>query len=115
LAAQYLERIADLSVEIAEHTTDPVEPNIIKKIEPIVKRVKEMLSKSVANLFDFKADKVAWVIKAEKELPDTIDKNREYILAKSDNGPQSQLYVLDILLRIGEAAKDIVDLALPQS
>ncbi len=114
LAAQYLERIADLSVEIAEHTAGPVEANIVKRTEPIVNRVKEMLSKSVANLFDFNSNKVDWVIKAERDLPHTIDKSREYILSKSGDGPQSQLYVLDILLRIGEAAKDIVDLALPQ-
>ncbi|NHI84157.1 MAG: phosphate uptake regulator PhoU [Candidatus Thorarchaeota archaeon] len=115
LAAQYIERIADLSVEIASHTTVPVDTRMRKKIELIVAQVKEMLSKSVANLFAFDSNKVSWVIEAEKELGSNIAKARDFLLSKADNEPQSQLYVLDILLRIGETAKDIVDLALPQS
>ncbi|MFX0107730.1 MAG: PhoU domain-containing protein [Candidatus Hodarchaeota archaeon] len=115
LAAQYIERIADLSVDIADRTKDPLDQKLMKKMEPIVEKVKEMLSKSVANLFKFNPEKVAWVIKAEKELIEETGTTRQFMLSSSVKEPQSQLFVIDSLLRIGEAAKDIVDLALPQT
>ena len=44
----------------------------------------------------------------------TQTKLRQYIITTPYGQPQTQLYVVDNLLRMGEAAKDIVDLALPQ-
>ena len=113
LAVQYLERIADLAVEIAERTDGPVDKKIAKKLEPIATQVKEMLTTSVSNLFKFDAEKVGWVIKAEKDLIKDIAKIRQDIISTSDAQPQ--LHVIDSLLRIGEAAKDITDLALPEN
>jgi phosphate uptake regulator len=115
LAAQYIERIADLSVDIARTTENAVEKNLVKKIEPIANSVKAMLAKSVENLFKFDPRKVTSVIKGEKELIGNIAKIRQYLLSKSNHQPHTELFVVDCLLRIGEAAKDIVDLALPQN
>jgi phosphate uptake regulator len=115
LAAQYIERIADLSVDIARRTDKAPAASFIKRMESIVDKVKDMLSKSVENLFKFDPEKVVSVIKAERELIDDIGKTRQYVLSKSKGEPHTELFVIDSLLRIGEAAKDIVDLALPQS
>ena len=41
-------------------------------------------------------------------------KLRQHIVATPNGQPQTQVLVVDSLLRMGEAAKDIVDLALPQ-
>jgi phosphate uptake regulator len=115
LAAQYIERIADLSVDIAGRTDKAPAASFIKRMESIADKVKDMLSKSVENLFKFDSEKVVSVITAERELIDDIGKTRQYVLSKSNGEPHTELFVLDSLLRIGEAAKDIVDLALPQS
>ncbi|MHA2063415.1 MAG: PhoU domain-containing protein [Candidatus Thorarchaeota archaeon] len=115
LAAQYIERIADLSVDIARTTEDAIEKSLLKKMEPIVNSVRDMLAKSVENLFKFDSKKVKSVIKAEKELIEDIGKIRQYLLSKPNREPHTELFVVDCLLRIGEAAKDIVDLALPQN
>jgi phosphate uptake regulator len=115
LAAQYIERIADLSVDIARTTENAVEKSLVKKIEPIVDSVREMLAKSVENLFKFDPKKVTSVINGEKELIEDIAQIRQYLLSKSNREPHTELFVIDCLLRIGEAAKDIVDLALPQN
>ena len=115
LAAQYIERIADLSVDIAGRTDKAPAASFIRRMESIAEKVKDMLSKSVENLFKFDSEKVVSVIEAEKELIDDIGKTRQYVLSKSDGEPHTELFVIDSLLRIGEAAKDIVDLALPQS
>lgn len=114
LAAQYIERIADLAVEIASRTANTLEKKLMKKIEPIVEKVKEMQNKSVTNLFKFDSEKVAWVIRAEKELIDDTARLRKQLLTNPNEDTQTHLYVIDSLLRIGEAAKDIVDLGLPQ-
>ena len=74
-----------------------------------------MLTKSVSNLFKFDPEKVSWVIKAEKEVIAEIMKHTQDLITNSRDGAQVHLTVVDSLLRIGEAAKDIVDLALPQS
>ncbi|MHA1961813.1 MAG: PhoU domain-containing protein [Candidatus Thorarchaeota archaeon] len=115
LAAQYIERIADLAVDIAEKAEDKLGTKLVKKIEPLVSKVRDMLAKSVTNLFKFDSEKVAQVIAAEKELIDDTLKLRNHLIASPGKNPQTHLYVVDSLLRIGEAAKDIVDLALPQS
>lgn len=115
LAVQYIERIADLAVDIAGRTGDVIDKRIMKKMEPIVEMVKEMLSASVANLFKFDSNKVAWVIQAEKDLIEDTVKLSQDIIAAPNGQPQTQLFVVDSLLRIGEAAKDIADLALPQN
>ncbi len=115
LAAQYIERIADLAVDIATKTNKPLEKRSIKKIDKIVETTKEMLTKSFGNLFKFDSEKVAWVIDAEKELIEDIKKYRQDIIADSSEETQIHLEVVDSLLRIGEAAKDIADLALPQN
>jgi phosphate uptake regulator len=115
LASQYIERIADLAVDIAAKTDKPLKTSARKSLENIVDKVKEMLTKSVANLFRFDSEKVAWVIKAEKELINDIAKYRQKIITESSGEAQIQLEVVDSLLRIGEAAKDIADLALPQN
>ncbi|MFW9918345.1 MAG: PhoU domain-containing protein [Candidatus Thorarchaeota archaeon] len=113
LAAQYIERIADLAVDIARKTSDPVDSKISKKMMPLVEQIKRMHSESVSNLFKFNSEKVSWVIAAEKELIDGIAKVRQDILASPNGDIQAQLHVIDSLLKIGEASKDIVDLALP--
>lgn len=115
LAAQYIERIADLSVDIARRTNKAPAASFIRRMESIADEVKDMLSKSVENLFKFDSEKVVSVIKAERELIEDIGKTRQYVLSKSGGEPHTELFVIDSLLRIGEAAKDIVDLALPQS
>ncbi len=115
LAAQYIERIADLSVDIARTTENAVERSFVKKMEPIANSVRDMLAKSVENLFKFDSRKVTSVIKGEKELIEDIAKIRQYILSKPNREPHTELFVMDCLLRIGEAAKDIADLGLPQN
>ncbi|MGY5861224.1 MAG: PhoU domain-containing protein [Candidatus Thorarchaeota archaeon] len=115
LAAQYIERIADLAVDIANRTLRALDKKLAKKMEPIVKMVKEMQSNAVTSLFKFDSEKVAWVIKAEKEIIEDTAKLRQYLISTPNDEPQTHLYVADILLRIGEAAKDIADLGLPES
>ncbi len=113
LAAQYIERIADLAVDIASKTEGSISEKIAKKLSPLVEKIKRMHSESVSNLFRFDPEKVAWVIAAEKEMIKDIAKVREDILASPNGDLQKQLQIVDNLLRIGEASKDIVDLALP--
>lgn len=115
LAAQYVERIADLAVDIASMTTEPLTDKLKRKFLPLVEQIKTMHSESVSNLFKFDTDKVTWVIGAEKDLIQRIAKMRQDILTSPNGSLQNQLHVIDSLLRIGEAAKDIVDLALPIS
>ncbi len=115
LAAQYIERIADLSVDIARRTDKAPAGSFIKRMESIADKVKDMLSKSVENLFKFDSEKVMSVIELERDLIDDIGRTIQYVLSKSNREPHTELFVIDSLLRIGEAAKDIVDLALPQS
>ena len=115
LAAQYIERIADLAVDVAATTEDALQSEVIKTFEPITDRVYEMLSKSVANLFRFDSDKVAWVMAAERELSEKIAELKSQLIGNPKVFSQSRLQMLDSVLRIGEAAKDIVDLSLPQS
>ncbi|MFW9845770.1 MAG: PhoU domain-containing protein [Candidatus Thorarchaeota archaeon] len=115
LAAQYIERIADLSVDIAQKTDGALEKTLVKRMEAIANSVKTMIAKSVENLFKFEPEKVASVIKGEKNLIEETGKVRQYLISKSNLEPHTELFVIDCLLRIGEAAKDIVDLALPQS
>lgn len=113
LAAQYIERIADLAEEIAARVDEPVKKKIAAGIQQVGEDVKDMLDKSVSNLFDFNAKKVNWVIAAEKELGGTTAKVRDELMAELEEQSQRHLYIVDILQRIGEAAKDIADLALP--
>ncbi len=115
LAAQYLERIADYAVDIARRAKEPIDQNLVQKLEPIVERIREMLSDAVNNLFKFSSKKVVSVIDAEKWLISETAKLRQHIITSPNGQPQTQLYVVDSLLRMGETAKDIVDLALPQS
>lgn len=115
LAAQYIERIADLAVDIAARADKPQSGTTVKKIVSIAETVKKMHSDSVSNLFKFDTEKVAWVIAAEKDIIQKIAKLRQEIISEPNGEPHTQLYVVDILLRIGEAAKDIADLALPTS
>ncbi|NWF94674.1 MAG: phosphate uptake regulator PhoU [Candidatus Thorarchaeota archaeon] len=115
LAIQYLERIADLAVEIARSASVPPERAMTRRIEPMGRKVLEMLSKSVSNLFSFATEKVADVIAAEKELLNEASTIHREILSKQSSSSQTYLHVVDCLLRISEAAKDIVDLALPHS
>ncbi|MFX1261040.1 MAG: PhoU domain-containing protein [Promethearchaeota archaeon] len=115
LAVQYIERIADLSVDIARTTEKAVEKSLVKKMEPIANSVREMLAVSVENLFKFDPGKVTAVIKGERGLIEDIAEIRQYLISKSNREPHNELFVIDCLLRIGEAAKDIVDLALPQN
>lgn len=115
LAAQYLERIADLAVDIAERVDDKIDRALVKKIQPIVERVLQMLTKSVNNLFEFNSENVASVVDAEKSLIVDTAKLRQFIVSSRNGQPQTQLYVVDSLLRMGEAARDIADLALPLS
>lgn len=113
LAAQYIERIADLAVDIAQRVEEAIDKPLVRKLEPIVERVIEMLSKSVKNLFDFGSDNVASVVESEKTLITETAKLRQFIISSRNGEPQTQLYVVDSLLRMGEAARDIADLALP--
>ena len=115
LAAQYIERIADLAVDIARIVEEPVDASVRKKIEPIVKKVSEMFSDAFNNLFKFNPKKVKSVIEAERSLISETGKLRQHIVATPNGQPQTQVIVVDSLLRMGEAAKDIVDLALPHS
>ena len=115
LAAQYIERIADLAVDIAQIVEDPVDASLKKKIKPIVEKVSEMFTDAVNNLFKFNPNKVQSVIEAEKELISETGNLRQHIVATPNGQPQAQVLVVDSLLRIGEAAKDIVDLALPHN
>ncbi len=113
LAAQYIERIADLAVDIAQRVDDPLDKKLVKKLQLIGDTVKEMLSDSVNNLFKFNSKRVTKVIEAERWLIQETAKLRQDILTSLNGQPQTQLYVVDSLLRMGEAAKDITDLALP--
>jgi phosphate uptake regulator len=113
LAAQYIERIADLAVDIAQRVGPEIDKALAKKLQPIVERVVEMLAKSVNNLFDFGSENVSSVIESERELTTETAKLRQLIISSRDGEPQTQLYVVDSLLRMGEAARDIADLALP--
>ncbi len=115
LAAQYIERIADLAVDIAQRVEEPLEKKLVKKLQLIGDTVKEMLADSVNNLFKFDSKKVTKVIEAEKWLIDETAKLRQEIVTTPNGQPQTQLYVVDSLLRMGEAAKDIADLALPHN
>ena len=115
LAAQYIERIADLAVDIAQRVEEPLEKKLVKKLQLIGDKVKEMLVDSVNNLFKFDSKKVTKVIEAEKWLIDETAKLRQDIVTTPNGQPQTQLYVVDSLLRMGEAAKDIADLALPHN
>jgi phosphate uptake regulator len=115
LAAQYIERIADLAVDIALKVEEPIDASLKKKIEPIVEKVNEMFTDAVNNLFKFNPNKVQSVIESEKELISETGKLRQHIVATPNGQPQTQVLVVDSLLRMGEAAKDIVDLALPHS
>jgi phosphate uptake regulator len=115
LAAQYIERIADLAVDIAQLVEKPVDKPLRKKIEPIVDKVCEMFSDGFNNLFKFNPKKVQSVIEGEKDLIAETGRIREHIVGTPNGQPQTQGIVVDSLLRMGEAAKDIVDLALPQS
>ncbi len=113
LAAQYIERIADLAVDIAQRVDEPLDKKLVKKLQLIGETVKEMLSDSVNNLFKFNSKRVTKVIEAERWLIQETAKLRQDILTSLNGQPQTQLYVVDSLLRMGEAAKDITDLALP--
>ena len=115
LAAQYIERIADLAVDIALRVEEPIERKIVKKLQLIGDKVKEMLADSVTNLFKFDSKKVMKVIEAERWLIQETAKLRKEIVTTPNGQPQTQLYVVDSLLRMGEAAKDITDLALPHN
>jgi phosphate uptake regulator len=115
LAVQYIERIADLAVDIARQTNEPLSSKLIKRIDPIVAQIKAMLEKSVSNLFKFDSKKVDWVIDAEQDLISETSKLRQFLVSLRGEDTQAHLYVTDRLLRIGEAAKDITDLALPHT
>ncbi|MHA1613404.1 MAG: PhoU domain-containing protein [Candidatus Thorarchaeota archaeon] len=114
LAVQYIERIADLAVDIAQRVGEPLDQQLIRKLQPIGDKVIEMLLDSVNNLFKFNSKKVAKVIKAEEWLIQETVKLRQDIVSSLNGQPQTQLYVVDSLLRMGEAAKDITDLAQPK-
>ena len=115
LAAQYIERIADLAVDIAQRVEEPLDKKLVKKLQLIGEKVKEMLLDSVNNLFKFDSKKVTKVIETEKWLIEETAKLRQDIVTTPNGQPQTQLYVVDSLLRMGEAAKDITDLALPHN
>jgi phosphate uptake regulator len=108
LAAQYIERIADLAV-------DSLDGKLVKKLRLIGDKVKEMLSDSVNNLFKFDPKKVTRVTETERWLIQETAKLRQEIVTSPNGRPQTQLYVVDSLLRMGEGAKDITDLALPHN
>ncbi len=113
LAAQYIERIADLAVDVANRTDKALSGATTKKMKDIAENVQKMHSESVSNLFKFNTEKVAWVIAAEKDTIQRIGKIRLEIISSPKEEPQTQLDVVDCFLRIGETAKDIADLALP--
>jgi len=115
LAAQYIERIADLAVDIALRVGGPLDKKLVKRLQLIGDKVKEMLSESVNNLFKFDSKKVTMVIETERWLIQETAKLRQDIVISPNGQPQTQLYVVDSLLRMGEAAKDITDLALPHN
>jgi len=115
LAAQYIERIADLAVDIALRVGNPLDKKLVKRLQLIGDKVKEMLSESVNNLFKFDSKKVTMVIETERWLIQETAKLRQDIVTSPNGQPQTQLYVVDSLLRMGEAAKDITDLALPHN
>ena len=115
LAAQYIERIADLAVDIALRVGDSLDNKLVKRLKLIGDKVKEMLADSVNNLFKFDSNKVTKVIETERWLIQETAKLRQDIVTSPNGQPQTQLYVVDSLLRMGEAAKDITDLALPHS
>ena len=115
LAAQYIERIADLAVDIAQRVEEPLDKKLANKLQLIGDKVKDMLLDSVNNLFKFDSKKVTKVIEAERWLIQETAKLRQDIVTSPNGQPQTQLYVVDSLLRMGEAAKDITDLALPHS
>ncbi|TFG97293.1 phosphate uptake regulator PhoU [Candidatus Thorarchaeota archaeon] len=115
LAAQYIERIADLAVDIAQRVEEPLDKKLANKLQLIGNKVRDMLLDSVNNLFKFDSNKVTKVIEAERWLIQETAKLRQDIVTSPNGQPQTQLYVVDSLLRMGEAAKDITDLALPHS
>jgi phosphate uptake regulator len=115
LAAQYIERIADLAVDIARRVEDSLDGKLVKKLRLIGDKVKEMLSDSVNNLFKFDPKKVTRVTETERWLIQETAKLRQEIVTSPNGRPQTQLYVVDSLLRMGEGAKDITDLALPHN
>ncbi|MGY5871982.1 MAG: phosphate uptake regulator PhoU [Candidatus Thorarchaeota archaeon] len=115
LAAQYIERIADLAVDIAQRVEEPIDKKLVRRLQLIGDKVKEMMTDSVNNLFKFDSKKVTKVIEAEQWLIQETAKLRQDIVTSPNGQPQTQLYVVDSLLRIGEAAKDITDLALPHN
>ncbi len=114
LAVQYIERIADLAVDIASQTSEPLEQSLVDQIQTIVQLVQEMLTKSITNLFHFDPEKVSWVMVAEKDLIASATQLRHDLIINASSFSHSYLLVIDSLQKIGEAAKDIVDLALPQ-
>lgn len=113
LAVQYIERIADLAVDIAQRVGDPIDASLKKKMDPLVGKVSGMFSDAFNNLFKFDSKKVRSVIESERELISETGKLRQHIVVTPNGQPQTQILVVDSLLRMGEAAKDIVDLALP--
>lgn len=115
LAAQYIERIADLAVDIARRVEEPIDTSLKKKMKPIAERVNAMFNDAFNNLFKFNPNKVKFVIEAEKELISETGNLRKHVVASPNGQPQTQVLVVDSLLRMGEAAKDIVDLALPHN
>jgi phosphate uptake regulator len=115
LAAQYIERIADLAVDIAQKVEESMDASLKKKMKPIVKKVSEMFTDAFNNLFKFNPKKVQSVIEAEKELISETGKLRQHVVATPNGQPQTHVFIVDSLLRMGEAAKDIVDLALPHN
>jgi len=94
---------------------DPLDKKLVKRLQLIGDKVKEMLSESVNNLFKFDSKKVTMVIETERWLIQETAKLRQDIVISPNGQPQTQLYVVDSLLRMGEAAKDITDLALPHN
>ncbi len=114
LAVQYIERVADLAVDIASQTERPISSALVDRVREIADLAQEMLSRSVTNLFRFDAEKVAWVMNAEKNLTKSTASLRQDLIGSSSEFLQPLLLVIDSLQKIGEAAKDIVDLALPR-
>jgi phosphate uptake regulator len=115
LAAQYIERIADLAVDIARRVEEPIDASLKKKMKSIAEKVNEMFTDAFNNLFKFNPKKVQSVIETENELISETGKLRQHVVATPNGQPQTQVLVVDSLLRMGEAAKDIVDLALPHN
>ncbi|MEM2143150.1 MAG: PhoU domain-containing protein [Candidatus Thorarchaeota archaeon] len=114
LAVQYIERIADLAVDVARQATaSPIDVILAEDVKRIAEFASEMLHKSVTNLFKFDPDVVTWVMGAERDLVDDVGRMRTRIIGAAKDSAQACLQVIECLLRIGETAKDIVDLALP--